>query len=408
MRSASAMRSLSGSQARRIALEAQGFSDPRPSGRVDRRHMRRVMGRLRLLQLDSVPVVMRSHYLPAFSRLGPYDPALADAIAYADDEWFEAWCHEASLLAVSDEPLLRWQKQRARRGETWAGLAQLARDDPGYIAEVLAQVRERPLAPSELADPRPRSGQWWGDRSVGSLALDWLFRIGEVGIRRRPGFAKEFDLIERIVHPAVLARPTPSEEDAQRALLLQAAGALGVAAAADLVDYHRLPKRPAAQRLRELVDNGDLEEVTVQGWDRPGYLAPSARLPRSVDACTLLSPFDPLVWFRPRAARLFDFAYKIEIYTPRAQRVHGYYVLPLLLGERLVGRVDLKTDRAAGVLRVLGAFGEAQSTSADEPRADHDEVSEGLRRALDDLAVFVGAEGWAVSGSAGDLVGCLI
>lgn len=397
------MRELSRSQARRIALEAQGFADPRPSGRVDRRHLRRVMGRIGLLQLDSVPVVMRSHYLPAFSRLGPYAPALADTVAYADDEWFEAWCHEASLLAVDHEPLLRWQKQRARQGHTWAGLAQLAAEEPAYVAEVLDQVRERPLAPSELADPRPRSGEWWGDRSLGSLALDWLFRIGEVGIRRRSGFAKEFDLLERIVPPAVLARPTPSEDDAHRELLLRAAGALGVAAAADLVDYHRLPKRPAAERLRELTDAGDLEEVKVQGWDRPGYLAAEARLPRSIDACTLLSPFDPVVWFRPRAQRLFDFAYKLEIYTPRARRVHGYYVLPLLIGERLVARADLKTDRAARVLRVLGAFGEAPPITGDEPPLDRDEVLDGLRRALDDLAVFVGADDWAVSGDAGDL-----
>ena len=397
------MRSLSRSQARRIALAAQGFSDPRPRGRVDRRHLRRAMARMKLLQLDSVPVVMRSHYLPLFSRLGPYDPALADAIAYRHDEWFEAWCHEASLLPSDDEPLLRWQKQRARQGQTWAGLARLAAGDPAYIDEVLAQVRERPLAPSELADPRPRDGEWWGDRSLGSVALDWLFRIGEVGIRRRPGFAKEFDLTERIVAPEVLAEPTPSEEDAHRELLRRAAEALGVAAAADLVDYHRLPKRPAALRLRELVEGGELEEVDVQGWDRPGYLAPSARLPRSVEACTLLSPFDPLVWFRPRGVRLFDFAYKIEIYTPKAQRVHGYYVLPLLVGERLVGRVDLKTDRASGVLRVLGAFGE-QPSQTDEPLPDRDRVVDGLRQALDDLAVMVGADAWAVSGDKGDLI----
>ena len=178
-------RQLSVSQARRIALAAQGFADPAPTGRVDRRHLRRVMGRINLLQLDSVPVVIRTQYLPPFSRLGCYDAGLLDRIAYRDDEWFEAWAHEASLLPVTDEPLLRWQKQQAEQGQTWSGLVELARREPGYVADVLAQVAERPLAAGELSDPRRRSGEWWGSRSLGSMALDWLFRIGAVGIRRR-------------------------------------------------------------------------------------------------------------------------------------------------------------------------------------------------------------------------------
>ena len=189
-------RRLSISQARRIALAAQGLTDPAPAGRVDRRHLRRVMGRIKLLQLDSVPVVVRTQYLPPFSRLGAYDRALLDRIAYRDDEWFEAWAHEASLLPVADEPLLRWQKQRAEQGDTWKNLADLARSEPGYVAEVLAQVEERPLTASELVDPRRRDGQWWGSRSLGSIALDWLFRIGAAGIRRRGNFVKEFDLLE--------------------------------------------------------------------------------------------------------------------------------------------------------------------------------------------------------------------
>ncbi len=394
------MNSLSSSQARRVALHAQGFNDPRPRGKVDRRHLRRVMNRTLLLQLDSVPIVTRSQYLPVFSRIGPYDPTLLDAVAYRHDEWFEAWCHEASLLPVADEPLLRWDKQAARDGRTWHGLVRLARDEPAYIADVLAQVRERPLTASELADPRPQSGEWWGARSDGAQALDWLFRIGEVGIRRRPRFLKEYDLMERIIPAGVLAERTPSTAEAHRELLRRAAAALGVATAADLVDYHRLPKRPAKEQIRELIDSGELTEVKVQGWNRSAFLTSAAKVPRSVDVCTLLSPFDPVVWFRERAERLFDFNYRLEIYTPKAKRVYGYYVLPFLLGDRLVARVDLKTDRKSGVLRVLGAFA--------EPRTDRDEVVCGLRRALDDLAVFVGVGAWKVSGGAGNLVSDLV
>lgn len=354
------------------------------------------MGRLGLLQLDSVPVVIRTQYMPAFSRLGPYDPGLLDRVAYTDDEWFEAWCHEACLLAVDDEPLLRWSKARARRGETWRGLFRLATELPDYVEEVLAQVRHRPLAPRELVDPRPREGEWWGDRSIGALALDWLFRIGEVGVRRRPGFTKEFDLLERIVPDEVRQRPTPTEHDAHRELLDRAARSLGVAAMADLVDYHRLPKQPARARVEELVEDGRLVPVEVEGWDRLGYLHAEASRPQRIGACTLLSPFDPVVWNRDRARRLFDFEYKIEIYTPAAQRVHGYYVLPFLCGDDLVGRVDLKTDRAAEKLLVLAAFA--------EPGENLGEVAAALRPALDDLARFVGVERWEVAGSRGDVM----
>jgi uncharacterized protein len=386
---------LSASAARRIALAAQGFRDPRPAGAVDRRHLRRVMARLQLLQLDSVPVVMRTQYMPAFSRLGPYEPGLLDRIAYRDDEWFEAWCHEASLLPVDDEPLLRWSKERARRGETWKHLAQFAAKDSAYVDEVLSQVRDRPLAPGELSEPRPQSGEWWGDRSHGAIALDWLFRVGEVGIRRKPGFVKEFDLFDRIVPVEIRDRSTPSEEDAHRALLMRAATSLGVATVADLVDYHRLPKVPAKARVAELVEDGRLVDAEVEGWNRPALLHPDAVTPRSVGACTLVSPFDPVVWFRERASRLFGFDYKIEIYTPAAKRIHGYYVLPFLLDDQLVGRVDLKTDRGAGVLLVRAAFS--------EPGTDPGVVAGSLRRALDDLARFVGVEGWQVDGNRGDL-----
>ena len=387
---------ISAAAARRIALGAQGFRDPKPSGSVDRRHLRRVMGRLQLLQLDSVPVVMRTQYMPLFARLGPYDPDLLDRVAYRDDEWFEAWCHEASLLPVEDEPLLRWMKERARKGQTWKHLVEFAEKNEHYLAEVLAQVDAGACAPGELEDPRRRDGEWWGERSEGAVALDWLFRIGEVGIRRRTGFVKEFDRLDRIVRADVLAQPTPSEEDAHRELLMRAAQSHGIAAGPDLVDYHRLPKVPAKARLAELVEDGRLIEAEVEGWNRPALLHPDASRPRSIDACTLVSPFDPVVWFRERASRLFDFDYKIEIYTPAAKRVYGYYVLPFLLGDQLVARVDLKTDRDAGVLRVFSAFGE----DGHDPKV----VVDGLRSALDDLARFVGADRWEVDGDRGDLI----
>lgn len=377
-------RELSIVEARRIALAAQGFTDSVPSGRVDRRHLRRVMGRIKLLQLDSVPVVIRTQYLPPFSRLGCYDAALLDRIAYRDDEWFEAWAHEASLLPVGDEPLLRWQKQRAEQGDTWSHLVELARRESGYVAEVLAQVTERPLTAGELADPRRRSGEWWGSRSLGSIALDWLFRIGAVGIRRRGNFTKEFDLLERIVPPDVLARPTPSVEEAQRELLVRSGAALGVGAATDLIDYYRLGVREGRARLREVVEAGSLTAVEVEGWTEPAYMHPQAQVPRSVERLTVLSPFDPVVWNRPRAARLWGFDYRIEIYVPASKRIYGYYVLPVLDGERLAARLDLKTDRAAGALLVLGAFA--------EPSTDQSALAERLRPHLRDLARFVGAD----------------
>ena len=391
-------RRLSVSQARRIALAAQGFTDPAPTGRVDRRHLRRVMGRVRLLQLDSVPVVVRTQYLPPFSRLGCYEPALLDRIAYRDDEWFEAWAHEASLLPVEDEPLLRWQKRRAEQGETWSNLVELARSESGYVAEVLAQVKERPLTAGELVNPRRRDGEWWGSRSLGSIALDWLFRIGAVGIRRRGNFTKEFDLLERIVPAEVLARPTPTAEEAQRELLARSGAALGVGTAGDLIDYYRLPLREGRVRLSEVVEAGGLSSVEVEGWSELAYMHPSARLPRSVEALTVLSPFDPIVWNRSRAARLWGFDYRIEIYVPAAKRVYGYYVLPVLNGERLVARLDLKTDRAAGALCVLGAFA--------EPGVDYGALAERLRPHLIELAGFVGV-GDVRYGSRGDLMTAL-
>ncbi len=355
------------------------------------------MARMQLVQLDSVPVVARTQYLTFHARLGPHDPGLLDRVAYGDDEWFETWAHEASLVPVVDEPLYRWSKARAEAGGTWRGLVRLAREEPAYVEEVYAQVAERPLTAGELTDPRPRRGEWWGNRSLGSLALDWLFRIGRVGIRRRPGFVKEFDLIERIVPAGVRARPTPSEADAHRELLDRAAAALGVATVQDLADYHRLPRREVPARVAELVEEGRLLPAEVEGWERPAYLHVDAARRRRPRTRALLSPFDPVVWNRERLRRVFGFDYRIEIYTPAARRRYGYYVLPFLYGDTLAARVDLKTDRTAGVLQVRGAWC--------EPGVEPGPVAAALAAELDGLATFVGVAGWAVTDGRGDLSG---
>lgn len=390
------MTELSRSQARRIALAAQGFNDPIPKGKVDRRHLRRVMGRLNLLQLDSVPVIIRTQYMPLFSRLGPYRAELLDEIAYKDDEWFEAWSHEASLMPVEMEPLLRWHKARCAEGETWGHLRKLAESEPDYIDEVYNEVVERgPLFARDLSDPRPQDGDWWGSRSLGTWALDWLFRVGKVGIRRVGNFEKEFDLLENIIPAEIRELPTPSPEDAHRELLVRAAQAHGVGTAECLADYFRLPIRSSRARLSELVEDHQLEAVTIEGWAKPAFRHPEATLPRWVKGRALLSPFDPIVWNRDRASALFDFDYRIEIYVPAAKRKYGYYVLPFMLDDRIVGRVDLKTNRTDGVLEVKAAF--------TEPGVDRDRVATELLAELGDLATFVGVDDLAF-GERGDLM----
>lgn len=376
--------SLSKDEARRIALAAQGFAERRPKGRVDRRHLRKVMGRLELLQLDSVPVVIRTQYMPLFSRLGPYDTELLDRVAYESDEWFEAWSHEASLLPVETEPWLRWSKESALQGKTWKHLYKLAKNEPNYVDSVLAEVKARGrLAPNELSDPGPRTVSGWGSRSAGSVALDWLHRIGEVGVRRRPGFAKEFDLFERIIPEEIRRRPTPDLASALDELLMRSARAHGVATADCLVDYFRLPKRPAKARLEVLVEEGRLAACEVEGWKAKAYLSPTAKMPRRIEGPALLSPFDPVVWNRKRIEALFDFEYRIEIYTPAEKRRWGYYVLPFLLDGRLVARFDVKTDRERQCLCVPAAHLEEGESASDVAHAAAVELA--------NLAEFVGA-----------------
>jgi uncharacterized protein len=374
--------SLSAAQARRIALAAQGFADPRPGGDPDRRHLRRVLGRVGLLQIDSVNVLQRAHYLPLYSRLGPYRTGVLDDLAYRRPrELFEYWGHEASLLPVGLHQHLRW---RMAEDHGWGGVARLAREQPKLIDWVRDEVRSAgPLTAGELqADAPRRTGNWGWNWTAAKIALEWLFWRGEVLVAgRNGGFARLYDMPERVLPAEVLAAPTPAPADSFRELLRVAAGALGVATEADLRDYFRLPVAAARTAVRELVDAGELVTVEVGGWRQVGYLHHAARLPRWIRAGTLVSPFDPVVWRRERAERLFDFSYRIEIYTPAAQRVHGYYVLPFLLGDRLVARVDLKADRAAHVLRIPAAWKERNAPA---------ETAEALAGELRRLAGWLG------------------
>lgn len=377
--------------AQRVALGAQGFADSPPTGQVTRRHLRRVMGRMRVLQLDSVPVVIRSQYMPFHSRLGPYRTSLLDEIAYRDDEWFEAWAHEASLLPVQSEPLFRWMKDRARAGATWKHLAEVAEREPGYVQEVLDEVRERgAVTGGGLTDPRPipSDGSGWWSRSLGVVALDWLFRIGELGVRRQGNFEKVFSPLDGIVPPEILATDTPAEHDAQRNLIVQSVQAVGVGTAADIADHFRLPIRKVRERLPELVEGGEIIPATVQGWKQPVFADPEARIPRRIEGATILSPFDPVVWNRDRAERLWGFEYKIEIYVPEKKRRWGYYVLPVLVDGHPVARLCVKTERDAGVLRIRTAHAEPGMATPETAARVYDAVL--------DLAELVGADSVAV------------
>ena len=350
---------LSAAEARRLALAAQGFADPRRPGAVDGWALRRVIDRVGLLQIDSVNVLVRAHYLPLFSRTGGYAMDLLDRAAHrAPRRLFEYWGHEASLLPVALQPYLRWRMDRAAH-EAWGGMRRIRRERPQLVREVLDEIRARgPVAASELADERPRrTGPWW-DWSDVKRACEWLFWSGQITSARRRGFERLYDVPERVLPRAVLATPTPSADEAQRELIRVAARCCGVAAERDLRDYFRLPVAETRARVAELVEAGELAPVSVEGWSVPAYLDAGARVPRSVDAAALIGPFDSLLWERSRVERLFGFRFRLEIYVPRPKRVYGYYVLPFLLGDRLVARVDLKADRAADALLVQAAHRE--------------------------------------------------
>ena len=361
--------------ARRIALAAQGLADARPTAVAGTRALRTTVDRLAVVQIDSVNVVSRSHYLPLFSRLGPYDRALLDGLHGRRHDVFEYWAHEASYLPVRLHPFLRWRMAAAEQ-EAWGSMTRVAREQPGLVAELLDRVRTGgPLRAGELGGERPKTpGQMW-NWHPGKAALEYLFFTGQLTARSRTaGFERVYDLPERVLPAAVLRAPTPDRPDAIRELVRTASRALGVATETDLRDYVRLSPVETRTAIAELTEGGELVPVEVEGWGRPAWLDPAARRPRWARARALLSPFDSLVWERPRVERLFGFRYRLEIYTPAAQRVHGYYVLPFLLGDELVGRVDLKADRQAGVLRVQAAHVEehhpAPGLVADELAAE--------------------------------------
>jgi len=347
--------SLSLAEARRIALAAQGFADPRPTGRVDRRHLGRVLDRIGLIQIDSVNVLVRSQELPLFARLGPHPRTL---IPDATDrgELFEYWVHEASHVPTAQFHLHRWRMQDQHR---WLGVRALAEQRPEFVEHVRRYVEDNgPIVAGDLAQRQGPKGSWW-DWDDGKVALEHLFHAGVVTARRRRSdFARLYDLTERVLPSTVLERPAPPEREARKELLALAAEHHGVATLDDLADYHRQKLTPCKPLVAELVEEGRLVEVTVEGWDRPAYLDPAARRPRRIAARALLSPFDPVVWHRARAERLFGFHYRIEIYVPKPKRQYGYYVLPFLLGDEIVARVDLKADRQRGVLLVQSAWGE--------------------------------------------------
>ncbi|CAB4572751.1 MAG: winged helix-turn-helix domain-containing protein [Actinobacteria bacterium] len=349
------MQQLSRSQARRVALAAQGFTDPRPTGRVDRRHLRRVLDRMGVVQIDSVNVLVRSQELPLFARLGPHPRSLIPD-ATAAGELFEYWVHEACHVPAVHHPLWRWRMAQTHR---WRDVARIEEHRPGFVTDVLRRIeREGAVTSSDLEQRVGKKGTWW-DWDDGKVALEYLFWTGRLAATRRAGdFARVYDLVERVLPSEVLALPTPPERDARKELLLLAARHHGVGTLDDLADYHRQKLTPARPLVDELVEEGRLVEVQVEGWSKPAYLHPDVAIPRRVRARALLSPFDPVVWYRERALRLFGFHYRIEIYTPQPKRQYGYYVLPFLLGEHLVARVDLKADRGHRTLLVQGAFAE--------------------------------------------------
>lgn len=393
------MSTLTAAQARRVAVAAQGFHEPKP-GTLTRGHLKRLISRIQVLQLDSVSVAVRAHYAPVFSRLGPYDRDVLDRAAWTHTArsprlLVEYWAHEAALMAVDDWPLLRWRMAEYEHGRWGTAIvkknARLAENIVDAIAELGPSTAGQIEAHLE-AEPRGRKGPWW-DRSDTKWVAEALWSSGVLTTATRVGFARHYDLTERVLPPEVLARRV-SDEEAVRELILRAAGALGVGTEPDLRDYFRLNPRQSKPAVAALVAEGELEPVEVAGWKAPAYLRAGQKVPRRDRGTALLCPFDPLVFFRPRMERLFDgFHYRIEIYTPAHKRQFGYYVWPFLLDGELVGRVDLK--RADGVLNVVGAFS--------EDGRDRARVAAGMAAELRSMAGWLGLDG-VVVGDRGDLI----
>jgi uncharacterized protein YcaQ len=377
--------SLSKQEAKRIAIRAQGLAEGRSSENSGNPttldDVSRTIRKMGLLQIDSVNVCVRSHYMPLFSRLGTYDMDLLDRLAYQEKSVFETWAHVASFVPVEHHRLFR---QKMANHEPRHRVARLIEEQPGFLEKALEQVRKHgTMTASELDGAGKRQSPWWGYTS-GKVAMEWHFATGELSVTHRKNFARYYDLTERVIPADHLNGNTPSVEESHREMMRIAVNAHGVGTVADLADYYRIKKADAKARLSELVEEGDVQRVSVEGWSQdeevfaPGKIASHG--PTSARA--LLTPFDPLVWDRDRIERLFDFFYRIEIYVPEKDRQYGYYVYPFVLGEDLVARVDLKADREKGVLRVKGAFVE------DSP--DRDYVAANLADELRLMAGWLG------------------
>jgi len=391
---------LTATQARRIAVAAQGFGEPRPTGAVTRAHLRRLVSRIQVLQLDSVSVSVRAHYAPVFSRLGPYDRDVLDRAAWSHTVrsprlLVEYWAHEAALMAVDDWPLLRWRMREYTHGR-WG--REIVKKNARLADDIVAAIAE--LGPSTAgqieahlgAEQRGRKGPWW-DRSDTKWVTEALWSAGVLTTATRIGFARHYDLTERVLPPDVVARQVDDDE-AVRQLILRAAGALGVGTETDIRDYFRLSPKQSKPAVAKLVADGELETVDVDGWTAPAYMPAGQKIPRTDRGTALLCPFDPLIFFRPRVERVFAFHYRIEIYVPQPKRQFGYYVWPFLLDGRLVGRVDLKAERARGALNVVGAFA--------EPGEQPARVAAALAPELQTMAAWLGLDDVTV-GRRGDL-----
>ena len=368
--------------ARRLALGAHGMVDTRPTSKINRGHVRRVIDKLGLLQIDSVNVVCRSHYLPLYARLGPYDTNLLHRLA-SDGDLIEGWIHEATFLPARDHHLFDWRRRDARDLNVRPKTKKWANENSEFIEKVLTSVRERgPVSASDFEEKNQKRGPWWGWGDA-KIALEWLFRTGDLGAIRANQFERRYDLMERVLPAEFHDVPVPDRDDAHRQLLTKAATHLGVATVEELGDYHRLQIGETRRHVNDLVTDGVLEQVSVQGWETPGYVPRGWTRARKNSISSLISPFDPITWHRDRAERIFGFRYRIEIYVPKPKRVYGYYVLPFVHRNGILARVDVKNDRQESVLRILSTWGEAH----DDDPAD---TAAALANELRHLATFLG------------------
>ena len=388
---------LSAYQARSIALAAQGLQQ---SGKLVSKELniyalRRTFQDIGVLQIDAVSIVARSHLLVLRSRLGSSQERLLEVLnrsAYKRRDLTEYWCHEASYLPVQDWPLFKWRMQEAQSGKVWKGIWEFVTNNRKFVEAVHKKIRD--LGPSSAGQlgSQKKKGSWWSWSDT-KIALEWLFWVGAVAVSHRENFTRFYDLSERVLPEQILGSALPANQ-AQRELILKASRHLGVATAEDLVDYHRLPKVEGKKRVGELAEDKLLREVVVEGWDRPGYLHPKTSFEKTTSRSVLLSPFDPLVWFRPRARRLFDFDYRLEIYIPAEKRIHGYYVLPFLDRNKLRARVDVKANSEKNILEVRGAYGEGRTVDQ--------ETAESLAHELQALATWRNLDGLKI-GKRGNL-----